>query len=211
MLLKAADPGKVAPAIRKTAQIYRDPRNLDDLLGISPEGTRRNLKRFHCVEALSLGDNLLTYVDARPPPPLRHHDHLRCFSTEFQKESPVLSSKLPAYLSGFAIALLAGAFLVLPLPAQAQSTDDDVTYASPDQQQNDAIAPQDDDDASLDEEVLPPTADDDNGEDRRDDDRQDFARSEEESRCIAEFRSFDPVSGTYTTEDGERMKCPYLF
>ncbi len=128
----------------------------------------------------------------------------------------MLSSKLPAYFSGFAIALLAGAFLVLPLPAQAQSTDDEVTYASPDQQQpdqqqNDAIAPQDDDDASLDEEVLPPTADDDNGEERRDDDRQDFARSEEESRCIAEFRSFDPVSGTYTTEDGERMKCPYLF
>jgi hypothetical protein len=123
----------------------------------------------------------------------------------------VLSSKLPACLSGFAIALLAGACLFLPLPAQAQSTDDDVTYSSPDQQQNDAIAPQDDDDASLDEEVLPPTADDDNSEDRRDDDRQDFARSEEESRCIAEFRSFDPVSGTYTTEDGERMKCPYLF
>jgi hypothetical protein len=123
----------------------------------------------------------------------------------------VLSSKLPAYVSGFAIALFAGGVLMAPLAAQAQSADDDVTYSSPDQQQNDAVAPQDDDDASLDEEVLPPTADDDSADDRRDDDRQDFARSEEESRCIAEFRSFDPATGTYTTEDGERMKCPYLF
>lgn len=123
----------------------------------------------------------------------------------------MLSPKLPAYLSGFAIALFAGVLLA-PLAVQAQSADDDVTYSSPDQQQNDAVVPQDDDDdASLDEEVLPPTADDDSADDRRDDDRQDFARSEEETRCIAEFRSFDPATGTYTTEDGERIKCPYLF
>ena len=30
------------------------------------------------------------------------------------------------------------------------------------------------------------------------------------SRCAAEFRSFDPETGTYTDYDGETVLCPYL-
>jgi hypothetical protein len=30
------------------------------------------------------------------------------------------------------------------------------------------------------------------------------------SRCSAQFRSFEPDTGYYTTYDGERVLCPYL-
>jgi energy-converting hydrogenase Eha subunit F len=29
-------------------------------------------------------------------------------------------------------------------------------------------------------------------------------------RCAAQFRSFEPQTGYYTTYDGERVLCPYL-
>ena len=30
------------------------------------------------------------------------------------------------------------------------------------------------------------------------------------SRCAAQFRSFEPDTGYYTTYDGDRVLCPYL-
>jgi hypothetical protein len=30
------------------------------------------------------------------------------------------------------------------------------------------------------------------------------------SRCAAQFRSFEPETGYYTTYSGERVLCPYL-
>jgi hypothetical protein len=30
------------------------------------------------------------------------------------------------------------------------------------------------------------------------------------SRCAAQFRSFEPETGYYTTYDGDRVLCPYL-
>jgi hypothetical protein len=30
------------------------------------------------------------------------------------------------------------------------------------------------------------------------------------SRCAAQFRSFEPDTGYYTTYDGDRVVCPYL-
>ena len=30
-------------------------------------------------------------------------------------------------------------------------------------------------------------------------------------RCAYEFRSFDPVTGTYVTYEGEERVCPYLY
>lgn len=36
------------------------------------------------------------------------------------------------------------------------------------------------------------------------------ARDDDVERCAAEFRSFDPRSGTYVTYGGETRVCPYL-
>lgn len=125
-----------------------------------------------------------------------------------------MSYKLPIHLLGLAAALIAG--VVFVAPAQAQSTDGDSTYSTSrsinddDAVPNDnADAADDDDDAqAADAERADANRDDD---DRRADDGQDFARSEEETRCMTEFRSFDPATGMYVTEDGDRERCPYLF
>ena len=111
-----------------------------------------------------------------------------------------------------ALAFIAGAFAFGPVTAQAQSApDDDSAYANsgsverPDAGDDDTLDNGDDDLAP------PPIPDDDRADGPRGDDEQAFARTEEETRCIAEFRSFDPATGTYETDDGERLRCPYLY
>lgn len=36
------------------------------------------------------------------------------------------------------------------------------------------------------------------------------AQDEAMERCAAQFRSFDPETGTYTSYSGETVVCPYL-
>lgn len=123
-----------------------------------------------------------------------------------------MSYKLPIHLIGLAAALFAG--VVFVAPAQAQSSDDDSTYSTSRGIDDDNAVPDDD---AVDDDADAQAADADrvdadrDGDDRRADDGQDFARSEEETRCMAEFRSFDPSTGMYVTEDGNRERCPYLF
>jgi len=42
-----------------------------------------------------------------------------------------------------------------------------------------------------------------------DDDYGEF-QGDAASRCAAQFRSFEPDTGYYTTYDGDRVLCPYL-
>jgi hypothetical protein len=41
--------------------------------------------------------------------------------------------------------------------------------------------------------------------------REGRARDYDIRRCAYEFRSFDPVTGTYITYEGEERICPYLY
>ena len=41
--------------------------------------------------------------------------------------------------------------------------------------------------------------------------REGRARDYDMRRCAYEFRSFDPVTGTYITYEGEERICPYLY
>ena len=41
--------------------------------------------------------------------------------------------------------------------------------------------------------------------------REGRARDHDMRRCAYEFRSFDPVTGTYITYEGEERICPYLY
>lgn len=41
--------------------------------------------------------------------------------------------------------------------------------------------------------------------------REGRARDYDMRRCAHEFRSFDPVTGTYITYEGEERICPYLY
>ncbi len=41
--------------------------------------------------------------------------------------------------------------------------------------------------------------------------REGRARDHDVRRCAYEFRSFDPVTGTYITYEGEERICPYLY
>jgi hypothetical protein len=45
-----------------------------------------------------------------------------------------------------------------------------------------------------------------------DDDDDDYSgfQADGASRCAAQFRSFEPETGYYTTYSGERVLCPYL-
>lgn len=137
----------------------------------------------------------------------------------------MLNYKLPIHLTGLAVAFFAGVAFVAPV--QAQSSDDDSTYSSRGGYRDDVyssrgsdgndVKPDDDTDNDVDtgdtdDNAQAGVADSDrDGDDQSADDGQNYARSEEENRCIAEFRSFDPATGMYVTEDGDRERCPYLF
>ena len=41
--------------------------------------------------------------------------------------------------------------------------------------------------------------------------RERRAGDDDMRRCAYEFRSFDPVTGTYTNYEGEERVCPYLY
>jgi hypothetical protein len=41
--------------------------------------------------------------------------------------------------------------------------------------------------------------------------RERRAGDDDMRRCAYEFRSFDPVTGTYITYEGEERVCPYLY
>ena len=75
----------------------------------------------------------------------------------------------------------AGPTLGLRTPSDANGGRTQVQYYEPDPP---AAVPDDDDDGEL----------------------QDNAAS----RCAAQFRSFEPDTGYYTTYDGDRVLCPYL-
>jgi len=75
----------------------------------------------------------------------------------------------------------AGPTLGLQTPSDADGGLTQVQYYEPDPP---AAVPDDDDDGEL----------------------QDNAAS----RCAAQFRSFEPDTGYYTTYDGDRVLCPYL-
>lgn len=129
----------------------------------------------------------------------------------------MLSFKLSIPATAVALVLLAGAILAMPGSASAQSSDGQFgSYPDPrsDERRDTFAAPNADnaDDEGGDDDDLPPAA---SSEDRSDDesrnnDGQDFARTDEETRCMTEFRNFDPGSGTYVNDDGDRLKCPYL-
>jgi hypothetical protein len=120
----------------------------------------------------------------------------------------VLSIKLPKLILGLSLVVLAGAS---SFPALAQTVDDD--GARYDSQTPPGVVgdDDDDDDGSDDGDDSRDAAQDDDDDDRSDDDRDVSALSEEERRCAAEFSSFDPVSGTYLNDNGERERCPHLF
>lgn len=119
----------------------------------------------------------------------------------------MLKSRLPIYCSGLAMALIAGAFSTMP--AQAQSYDEDYAYSA-DADDNDFTASDvdngavDDDGQVDDDGPAAAEASDD------DDDATVVAGGGGEQRCAAQFRSFDPSSGTYLTYEGDRVPCPYL-
>lgn len=111
----------------------------------------------------------------------------------------MLKSKLPIYCSGLAVALIAGAFSTLP--AQAQSYEE---YAySADSASDDDDFTASDTNPDLDDDAAAAIDDD-------DDDATVVAGGGGEQRCAAQFRSFDPSSGTYMTYDGDRVPCPHL-
>lgn len=112
----------------------------------------------------------------------------------------MLKSKMPIYCSGLALALMTGAFSAMPVQAQAV---EEYAYAT---------QADDDDFTASDANVI----DDDDGDDSaaavddEDDGVDTIASGDGEQRCAAQFRSFDPSSGTYMTYDGDRVPCPYL-
>jgi BA14K-like protein len=44
----------------------------------------------------------------------------------------------------------------------------------------------------------------------QDDDDDSALQDDAASRCAAQFRSFEPDTGYYTTYDGDRVLCPHL-
>ena len=105
-----------------------------------------------------------------------------------------------------ALALVAGGSVSSPV--HAQSYEEDYRYSSRSEHVYGARpAAVDDDELNGDD------LDDDPAVNGDDDDGpgDDLAGVEDgEGRCAAQFRSFDPISGTYSTLDGDRERCPYL-
>lgn len=99
-------------------------------------------------------------------------------------------------ISRLMLACLAGGLLAGPVSAQAYDDDRDYGYAA---------APDDDPDGAPDDD-----ADALSDEDNDDSDEVSSGPEAAESRCSAEFRSFDPATGTYLSYDGETLPCPYL-
>lgn len=121
--------------------------------------------------------------------------------------------------SSLAFALIMGALAASPLHAQTYASpypaavtvadSDDIDDLEDNDDADDNAAPGDD----LDDDSGP--ADDsagigdDDGDDN-DADQRDYSGLDGEARCEAQFRSFEPGSGTYVTLDGDRVRCPYL-